>query len=63
MCMFEVSSKEDHGHQRRGHDFGISHFVLAVLRMVERGQEVGTQAINCQDLVVHGGPPRAGVGG
>jgi hypothetical protein len=41
--MFEVSSKEDHGHKRRGHDFGISHFLLAVFRMVERFQEVGTQ--------------------
>jgi hypothetical protein len=43
--------------------FEIRHVALAVLRMVERCQDVGTQAINRQDLVVHGGPPRAGVAG
>jgi hypothetical protein len=40
--MFDVSSRENHGHKRRGHDFGISHVVLPVFRMVERCQEVGT---------------------
>jgi hypothetical protein len=37
--------------------------VLAIFSMVESFQEVVTQAIDRQDLVVHGGSPRSGVGG
>jgi hypothetical protein len=44
--MFEVATKEEHGDKRCRHDFGISHFLLAIFPMVERFQEVGTQAID-----------------
>ena len=61
--MFEVATKEEHGDKRCRHDLCISHFLLAVFPMVKRFQEVVTDTLDRQDLVVHGGPPRAGVGG
>jgi hypothetical protein len=54
---------EEHGDKRGRHHLCISHFLLPVFPMVKRFQEVVTDTIDRQDVVVHGGPPRAGVGG
>src|SRR6266545_1617112 len=62
-CMFEVATTEEHGDKRGRHHLCISHVLLPVLPMVKRFQEVVTDTIDRQDVVVHGGPPRAGVGG
>jgi hypothetical protein len=62
-CLFAVATKEPHGDKRCRHDLGISHVLLAVFPLVTRVQEVVTDTIDREDVVVHGGPPRAGVGG
>jgi hypothetical protein len=62
-CRFEVATKAAHGDKRCRHHLCISHFLLAVFPMVQRFQEVVTHTLDRQDVVLQGGPPRAGVGG
>jgi hypothetical protein len=57
---FTVAAKAPHGHQARRDDFGIAHLLVRIFRMAERLQDIRTQAINGQDLVVHGGPRLSG---
>jgi hypothetical protein len=61
--MFEGSPTEEHGDQRCRHDLCRSHVLLASFPMVKRFPAVVTYTIDREDVVVHGGPPRAGVGG
>jgi hypothetical protein len=53
--MFEVATKAEYGDKRCRHDLCISHVLLAVFPMVKRFQEVVTDTINRQDVVVQGG--------
>jgi hypothetical protein len=43
--MFEIATKEKHGNKRCRHHFCIGHFLLSVLPMVKRLQEVVTYTI------------------
>src|SRR5688572_20618034 len=57
---FTMAAKEEHGHQACRDDFGIAHLLVRIFRMAERLQDIRTQAIHGQDLVVHGGPRLSG---
>jgi hypothetical protein len=57
---FKIAAKEPHGHQARRDDFGITHLLWRVFGMAYRVQDLCTQAIHGQDLVVHGEPRLSG---
>ena len=57
---FKIAAKEQHGHQARRDDFSIAHLLLRVFGMAYRVQDICTQAINRQDLVVPRGPRLSG---
>ena len=50
---FDVASKVAHSHNRRRHDFGVTHLALAVLDVMHRVQQVVTHTVNGYDLGVH----------
>jgi hypothetical protein len=52
---FDIAATEPHGHHARRDDFGIAHLRWRVFGLADRVQDSCTQAVDGQDLVVHGG--------
>jgi hypothetical protein len=57
---FNIAAKAPQGHQARRDAFGIAPLLVRVFDMADGVQDIRTQAIHGQDLVVHGGPRLAG---